>query len=184
MLSVGNALQGSGASLALDARVAVGAGVFAVGQAESAPQADPQITETAPTATQQKTPLYNSIEFFYRTDYGKIILLEQNAETGREVTQVPSEYHLRQYAASQRAQRIQLEQRLFSGSQGGTSGGGTAVGTTVKAGAAAKAGPVATTTAQPAPSAQPASAPEQTPAPSVATTAAAASTAAHVDISV
>src|SRR5690242_11285622 len=113
MLSVGNTLGSSGGSLSLDTRVAVGAGVFAVSAVEaSAPEPETRVI----TTPDQKIPAYNAIEFSYRSDFGKIILLEQNVETGQEVNQVPTEYHLRQYAASQREQRMQLQQKLYKGS--------------------------------------------------------------------
>ena len=48
---------------------------------------------------------YNSFEFVYKQDFGKIVLLRQQPETGDEVAQFPSEYYLRQYAATARAQR-------------------------------------------------------------------------------
>src|SRR5262245_9746357 len=99
MLSVGNALGSSGASLSLDTRVAVGAGVFAVSAVDnSAPQPESRVI----TTPEPKLPAYNAFEFSYRSDFGKVILLQQDVQTGQEVTQVPTEYHLRQYAASQR----------------------------------------------------------------------------------
>jgi hypothetical protein len=115
MLSVGNTLGSSGASLSLDTRVAVGAGVFAVGAAEtSAP-----VTETRVITTpEQKIPAYNAFEFTYRSDFGKVILRQQDVETGQELTQIPTEYHLRQYAATQREQRVQLQQKLYRASAG------------------------------------------------------------------
>jgi hypothetical protein len=162
MLSVGNTLGSSGASLSLDARVAVGAGVFAVSAAEtSAPVAETPIASTP----DQKLPAYNAVEFSYRSDFGKIILLQQNVETGQEVTQVPTEYHLRQYAASQREQRVQLQQKLYSGS-----GAEEAPKTVVVAKTSASpSGPSAPAASQPA-------------APSVAPSAVAAAAVAHVDI--
>lgn len=115
MLSVGNTLGSSGASPSLDTRVAVGAGVFVVSSAEPTAATDePRIVATP----EQKTPAYNAFEFTYRSDVGKIILLQQNVETGQEVTQVPTEYHLRQYAATQRDQRVQLQQKLTKTSAG------------------------------------------------------------------
>src|SRR5690348_12435797 len=102
MLSLGSTLGSSGASLSLDTRVAVGAGVFAVSPAE----VSSQVAETPTGATpEQKIPAYHAIEFSYRSDSGKIILLQQNVDTGQEVTQVPTAYHPRQYAATQREQR-------------------------------------------------------------------------------
>src|SRR5262245_17049422 len=117
MLSVGNTLGSSGASLSLDTRVAVGAGVFVVSAAESSAP-EPEARGTTPRA-ENKSPAYNAIEFSYRSDFGKIILLQQNVDTGQEVTQVPTEYHLRQYAASQRQQRLQLQQKLYHGASEG-----------------------------------------------------------------
>jgi len=163
MLSVGNTLGSSGASLSLDARVAVGAGVFAVSAAEtSAPVAETPIASTP----DQKLPAYNAVEFSYRSDFGKIILLQQNVETGQEVTQVPTEYHLRQYAASQREQRVQLQQKLYSGSGGAEEAPKTVVVTKTSG---SPSGPSAPAASQPA-------------APSVAPSAVAAAAVAHVDI--
>jgi hypothetical protein len=164
MLSVGNNLGSSGTSPSLDARVSVGAGVFAVAAVEaSVPEAQPRVT-TTPT---QKAFAYNSFEFAYRSDFGKVILLQQNAETGQELTQVPTEYHLRQYAASQRDQRVQLQQKLYKGSAEGSQ---TAPQTVV---VSTGAKPAVSTSAPPAsPTASPSNAPSST----------AAATPAHVDI--
>jgi hypothetical protein len=49
---------------------------------------------------------YNSFEFVYKQDFGKIVLLRQEPQTGNEIAQFPSEYYLQQYAATARAQRI------------------------------------------------------------------------------
>lgn len=172
MLSVGNTLAGSGASLSLDARVAVGAGVFVVSQ----PDTSAAVAETpAITVPDQKLPAYNGFEFTYRSDFGKIILLEQNVETGQEVTQVPTEYHLQQYAASQRAQRVQQQQKLYHAQ----AASGEPQQKTTKTVVVAKttgAGAPSGGTAAPAAS-QPA-------APAVAASTVAAATAAHVDIKV
>lgn len=48
---------------------------------------------------------YNSFEFVYKQDFGKIVLLRQEPQTGNEIAQFPSEYYLKQYAATARAQR-------------------------------------------------------------------------------
>jgi hypothetical protein len=129
MVNVGSTSIGSGASLALDARVAVGAGVFAAGNVDAAPA----VAESGSSGTEQKLPTYNAFEFTYRSDFGKIILLEQNVETGQAITQIPTEYHLQQYAASQRAQRVQqLQQTIQGGGSGSgrfTAGTGTGSGT-------------------------------------------------------
>jgi hypothetical protein len=167
MLSVGNALGSSGASLSLDTRVAVGAGVFVVSPAEnSEPVAETRVI----TTPEQKIPAYNAFEFTYRSDFGKIILLEQNVETGQEVTQVPSEYHLRQYAASQRDQRVQLQQKLYKAPAAEPQAqSGPRTVAVAKTTSAAPSGPLAPAASQPA-------------APSVAPSTVAAATVAHVDI--
>jgi hypothetical protein len=166
MLNVGSTLGSSGASLSLDTRVAVGAGVFVVSPAESsAPVSD------APLVDDQKIPAYNAFQFSYRSDFGKVILLQQNVETGQEVTQVPTEYHLRQYAATQRAQRIQLQQKLYKSSGAEQAGQGQSAPRTVVVAktSAAPSGPSAPAASQPA-------------APSVAPSTVAAAAVAHVDI--
>jgi hypothetical protein len=156
-------------------RVAVGAGVFAVGQPESAPVAP----AAAAGATDQKLPAYNAYEFTYRSDFGKIILLEQNVETGQEITQVPTEYHLQQYAASQRAQRLQQQEQLFQGSSGnaGKTAGAVAATAAVKSAALANAGGSGATgkvtSSAPAPA-----------APAAPALAAGAGASPHVDIQV
>ncbi len=168
MLSVGNTLGNSGASPSLDARVAVGAGVFAVSAVEaSAPEPQPRVTTTPVQTPEQKIFAYNSFEFTYRSDFGKVILLQQNVETGQEVTQVPTEYHLRQYAASQRDQRVQLQQKLYKGSGGESQ-------------TAPQADVVSTGAKQSVSTSAPAASPPA--APSVAPSTAAAATVAHVDI--
>ncbi|MBK8157258.1 MAG: hypothetical protein IPK59_00045 [Rhodospirillaceae bacterium] len=48
---------------------------------------------------------YNSFEFSYRQDFGKIVLLRQKPDTGEVVQQFPSEYYLRKYADSERVAR-------------------------------------------------------------------------------
>ena len=168
MVSVGSSALGSGASLPLEARVAVGAGVFAVSAANTGTTVNP-----APVVTDSgnRLPSYNAFEFTYRSDFGKIILLEQDVETGQEVTQIPTEYHLQQYAASQRQTRVQQLQKLFGGSPGEapTSGKTAAVATTAK--------PASPSGLSAPPASQPA-------APTVAPSTVATAAATHVDIKV
>lgn len=45
---------------------------------------------------------YNSFEFVYRQDVGRIVLVGQSPETGEKVLQVPSERALRAYVQSER----------------------------------------------------------------------------------
>jgi hypothetical protein len=169
MLSAANTLVGAGSSLPLDARVAVGAGVFAVSAAETASTVSP-----APVVTSngEKLPAYNAFEFSYRSDFGKVILLEQNVETGQEVTQVPTEYHLQQYATNQRQQRVQQLQKLF----GAPGGEGQSAGRTVVVTTAAKTGTSGSGQAVPTPA--------PSAAPAVAPSVVAAAATAHVDIKV
>ena len=48
---------------------------------------------------------YNSFEFVYRQDIGRIILVGQSPETGERVVQVPSEQVLRAYEQTARAEK-------------------------------------------------------------------------------
>ncbi|MEZ5831466.1 MAG: hypothetical protein R3D05_09810 [Dongiaceae bacterium] len=48
---------------------------------------------------------YNSFEFIYRQDIGRIVLIGQSPETGERVIQVPSEQVLRAYERTARAER-------------------------------------------------------------------------------
>jgi hypothetical protein len=150
--------------------VAVGAGVFVVSSAEPSEPAPETRVITTP---EQKIPAYNAIEFSYRSDFGKVILLQQNVETGQEVTQVPTEYHLRQYAATQRAQRVQLQQKLYKG-------GGAEPEVQTQPQTQTRTVVVAKTTSAPSGTSAPAA--SQPAAPSVAPSAVAAAAVAHVDI--
>ena len=48
---------------------------------------------------------YNSYQFVYRQDVGRIVLIGQSPETGERVIQVPSEQVLRAYARTDRIER-------------------------------------------------------------------------------
>ncbi|MGH6891877.1 MAG: hypothetical protein ACREEP_06440 [Dongiaceae bacterium] len=48
---------------------------------------------------------YNSFEFVYRQDIGRIVLIGQSPETGERIIQVPSEQVLRAYERAVRAER-------------------------------------------------------------------------------
>ena len=56
---------------------------------------------------------YNSFEFIYRQDIGRIVLIGQSPETGERVIQVPSEQVLRAYERTVRVERQM--QRIQSG---------------------------------------------------------------------
>jgi hypothetical protein len=55
---------------------------------------------------------YNSFEFRYRQDVGRIVLIGQSPET-RRVVQVPSEQALRVYAQRARAEKLQDNAQLL-----------------------------------------------------------------------
>jgi len=48
---------------------------------------------------------YNSFQFVYRQDIGRIVLIGQSPETGERVVQVPSEQVLRAYERTVRVER-------------------------------------------------------------------------------
>jgi hypothetical protein len=48
---------------------------------------------------------YNSFQFIYRQDIGRIVLIGQSPETGERVIQVPSEQVLRAYERTERVER-------------------------------------------------------------------------------
>jgi len=147
--------------------------------AAEAPAASSAVTLPVPDQQVPVTPVYNAFEFIYRSDFGKIILREQNVDTGQEVTQVPSEYHLQQYAATQRAQRVQQQEKLLHLEAGGPQ---PRSGVGAKAtGATGKTSATTVSTGQGAPA--PAPAPE-TAAPAAPVVAAAGAAPAHVDIKV
>ena len=53
---------------------------------------------------------YNSFQFIYRQDVGRIVLVGQSPETGERVIQVPSEQVLRAYERTERVERRALIQ--------------------------------------------------------------------------
>jgi hypothetical protein len=63
----------------------------------------PQAQANAASADQ--TFRYNSFEFIYRQDIGRIVLVGQSPETGERVIQVPSEQVLRAYERTARVER-------------------------------------------------------------------------------
>ena len=67
--------------------------------AAEAPQAQ------AAVANGDQTFRYNSFEFIYRQDIGRIVLVGQSPETGERVIQIPSEKALRAYERSARVER-------------------------------------------------------------------------------
>jgi hypothetical protein len=135
MLGIGNSVSGPGSPLPLETRAAVGAGILpTLTQADSSSSSASFDSAGLDAASAQRIPAYNAFEFIYRQDYGKIVLLEQNGQTGQEVTQIPTEYHLQQYAAQQRAQHVTQQQQLLQGSQSGSGKSGRGPGTPTPSG--------------------------------------------------
>jgi hypothetical protein len=175
MLSIGNSVSGSGAPPPLETRAAVAAGILpTLNQTDTSAGAARFDSAGLDVANERRIPTYNAFEFVYRQDYGKIVLLEQNGETGQEVTQIPTEYHLQQYAAQQRQAQSFQQQRLFHGANPGT--GKPAGGAAASAGTSGTPGTGAAPAIAPAvpPPAQPAAPSLTAPAPAPA----------HVDIKV
>ena len=54
---------------------------------------------------------YNSFQFIYRQDIGRIVLIGQSPETGERVIQVPSEQVLRAYERTVRVERQMARQQ-------------------------------------------------------------------------
>jgi hypothetical protein len=62
---------------------------------------------------------YDSFRFIYRSDYGRVVLVDQNPETGKAVSQIPSQRALQLYA-----EQKQAELRAAVGSTPSSAGGG------------------------------------------------------------
>ena len=120
-------------------------------------------------AAGQPTFRYDSFRFIYQSDYGKIVLIDQNPETGKAVSQIPSQRALQLYAEQRRAE-VQTSvgggKTGGQGSTGGTTGGRTlitpspsATGAGTGTGQVSSAPTVTTTTTAPAPTLIPVSVP-------------------------
>lgn len=72
----------------------------------------------APAVSNVLSFRYNSTEFVYRQDIGKIVLIGQSPETGEREIQIPSEEALRAY---ERTMRSEERQTLLAGGQAQTS---------------------------------------------------------------
>src|SRR5687768_11430376 len=62
---------------------------------------------------------YNSFQFIYRQDIGRIVLIGQSPETGERVIQVPSEQVLRAYERTARVERQLARQQSGQSSSSG-----------------------------------------------------------------
>jgi hypothetical protein len=73
-------------------------------QATTVAAAESARTQTGASNAEQMFR-YNSFQFIYRQDIGRIVLIGQSPETGERVIQVPSEQVLRAYERTARAER-------------------------------------------------------------------------------
>src|SRR4030095_9707087 len=73
-------------------------------QATTVAASDSARTQTGASSAEQMLR-YNSFQFIYRQDIGRIVLIGQSPETGERVIQVPSEQVLRAYERTVRFER-------------------------------------------------------------------------------
>ena len=73
-------------------------------QATTVAAAEASRTQTGASSAEQMLR-YNSFQFIYRQDIGRIVLIGQSPETGERVIQVPSEQVLRAYERTVRVER-------------------------------------------------------------------------------
>jgi hypothetical protein len=73
-------------------------------QATTVAAAESARTQTGASGAEQMLR-YNSFQFVYRQDIGRIVLIGQSPETGERVIQVPSEQVLRAYERTARNER-------------------------------------------------------------------------------
>jgi uncharacterized FlaG/YvyC family protein len=154
MVNVAQALSSGASSAAQYARASAASAALSTEPVENA-----ATVEAAASLPAEQTVLsvdrsyrYNSFEFSYRQDFGKIVLIRQKPDTGELVQQFPSEYYLRKYADSQR-----VAQSAAANEYTGT-GTGSATGAkqTASAGVPQVVSTQSPAPQQPAPSAAPA----------------------------
>jgi hypothetical protein len=75
------------------------------GRATAAGAADAPQVQVGGAVSANQTFRYNSFEFIYRQDIGRIVLIGQSPETGERVIQVPSEQALQAYERTARVER-------------------------------------------------------------------------------
>ena len=126
MVNVAQTLGSTGGGAALYARASAASAALASGPATTEPvesvaavEAPAVVQRAALTVTAlSQAYKYNSFEFTYRQDFGKIVLLRQKPDTGEVVQQFPSEYYLKKYADSQRVAQSAVE----TGAEAATNG--------------------------------------------------------------
>ncbi len=79
-------------------------------QATTVAAAEASRTQTGASSSEQMLR-YNSFQFIYRQDIGRIVLIGQSPETGERVIQVPSEQVLRAYERTVRVERQMARQQ-------------------------------------------------------------------------
>ena len=79
-------------------------------QATTVAAAEVSRTQTGASSAEQMLR-YNSFQFIYRQDIGRIVLIGQSPETGERVIQVPSEQVLRAYERTVRVERQMARQQ-------------------------------------------------------------------------
>ena len=90
-------------------------------QATTVAAAEPARTQNGANSAEQMFR-YNSFQFIYRQDIGRIVLIGQSPETGERVVQVPSEQVLRAY---ERTVRVERQMSREQGDHPATSGSST-----------------------------------------------------------
>ncbi|WP_374308393.1 hypothetical protein [Dongia sp.] len=104
MVNVVQTASSGASSAAQFARAAAATAVLSTGAGEASGATEAVAVQPADqvVVAAEQTYRYNSFEFSYRQDFGKIVLLRQKPDTGEVVQQFPSEYYLRKYADGQR----------------------------------------------------------------------------------
>jgi uncharacterized FlaG/YvyC family protein len=90
-------------------------------QATTVAAADSARTQTGASSAEQMLR-YNSFQFIYRQDIGRIVLIGQSPETGERVIQIPSEKVLRAYERTARVERELARQQSDQSSSSASSG--------------------------------------------------------------
>jgi hypothetical protein len=90
-------------------------------QAATVAAAESARTQTGASSAEQMFR-YNSFQFIYRQDIGRIVLVGQSPETGERVIQVPSEQVLRAYERTARVERQLARQQSDQSSSSASSG--------------------------------------------------------------
>lgn len=69
-----------------------------------ASQTGPVLDPSNGVAAAQPQFRYDSFRYLYRPDYGRVVLVGQNPETGRQISQIPSQRALQLYAEQRQSE--------------------------------------------------------------------------------